>query len=743
MSAAAGERTAHRICPLCEACCGLTLTLAEERVLAVRGYAADVFSHGYVCPKGVALKDLHHDPDRLRTPLVKRNGRFEPATWPEALAEVERRLAPLIARHGRTALGVYLGNPVAHKIGLSLYAPHLVRALGSHHVFSASTLDQMPKHLACALMFGSVLSIPVPDIDRTDYLLVLGANPAASNGSLWTVPDFRGRARALRRRGGRLVVIDPRRSETAAIADAHHFLRPGSDAFLLLALAATLVAEDRLRLGALAPHLEGLEAALEAVRPFTAERVAPVTGLAPTTIRAIARELASAPRAAVYGRIGTCTQEFGTVTSWLVELLNILTGNLDRVGGAMFPKAAAFAANTQPLSGPPRPFLTGRRRSRVSQAPEVMGEFPATCLAEEIETPGDGQIRGMFVIGGNPLLSVPGGARLARAFESLELCVSLDIYLNETSRHADVIFPGGSPLEESHYDVAFPQLAYRNCARYSEAIQPRPAAQWAEWETLLALAAIAAGRNAWADRDALDDANYAEQLRRSAPPAVAAQILSVPSPWRGPERLLDLALRLGPYGDRFGALPDGLTLARLAEHPEGIDLGPLAPRLPEVLRTPSGKIEVAPPTIIADLARAAARLEQPPPELVVIGRRQLASNNSWMHNLPTLMKGPARCTLLVHPDDAKRYGVVDRGRARLTAGTRAIDVPVEISDEVMPGVVSLPHGWGHDLPGAELRVAATRPGTNLNALLDEERRDPLSGNAVLSGMPVRLAPVVD
>jgi anaerobic selenocysteine-containing dehydrogenase len=733
----AANRTAHRICPFCEACCGLELTLDGERLLAVRGHDEDVFSRGYLCPKGVALKDLHHDPDRLRSPLIRRDGELVPASWPEAYGEAERLIAPLLATHGRDSVGVYLGNPVAHKYGLMLYTPALVRALATANVFSASTLDQMPKQLAVALMFGSPLSIPVPDIDRTDHLIVLGANPAASNGSLWTVPDFRGRARALRRRGGRIIVIDPRRSETAALADEHHFLRPGSDVYLLLGMAATLIEEGRARPGPLGAHLSGLDEASAAVRPFSAERVDAATGVPAATIRRLARELAAAPRAAVYGRIGTCTQEFGTLASWLVELLNVLTGNLDRPGGAMFPKAAAFASNTQPVAGAPRPVATGRRRSRVSGAPEVLGELPATCLAEEIETAGQGQLRGLIVIGGNPVLSVPNGPRLSEALGSLEALVSLDIYLNETSRHADVILPGVSPLEESHYDVPFPQLAYRNAARFSPAVLPageRPA----EWQSMLRLIAIARGDGAAADTGALDDALFADQVRRLLPAEAAAAVIGAAGRWRGPERLLDLALRVGPYGDRFGQIAQGLTLEKVAAAPNGIDLGPLAPRIPEVLRTPSGKIELAPRALLADLERAGARLGEASAALVVIGRRQLASNNSWMHNLPTLAKGKERCTLLVNPADAARYGLADGGRARLRAGARSIEAPVEVTEEMMPGVVSLPHGWGHDLDGVALGLAARRPGSNLNALLDDTRRDPLSGNAVLSGVAVTL-----
>jgi anaerobic selenocysteine-containing dehydrogenase len=731
------SHVAYRICPFCEACCGLEVTLHGGRISSVRGHAADVFSGGYLCPKGVALQDLHEDPDRLRTPLIKRNGAFHSATWPEAYAEIERRLLPIVQKHGRQALAVYLGNPVAHKFGLLLYVPAFVRALGTSNVFSASTLDQMPKHLSAMLMFGTLFSIPVPDIDRSHHLLILGANPAASNGSLWTVPDFRSRARALRRRGGRIVVVDPRRTETAALADEHHFLRPGADVFLLLGIAATLIEENRVRLGRLAAYVNQLNDVLAAVRPFSPERVAPVTGLSSATVRAIARELSDAPSSAVYARLGTCAQKFGTLASWLVDLINVLTGNLDRPGGAMFPRAAAFAANTV-AARQQRPFVIGRRRSRVSAAPEVFGEFPATCLAEEIDTPGEGQVRALFVVAGNPVSSVPNGLRLERALEQLDLMVSLDIYVNETSRHADVILPGPSPLEESHYDVAFPQLAYRNCVRYSPAVLPRSEQEPLEWESLLHIGAIAQGATDQATVRDLDEQLYRDQVLRTVPPEQVDAVLAAPSLWRGPERLLDLALRSGPYGDGLGAKPSGLTLARVAEQPAGIDLGALEPRIPELLRTPSGRIDLAPALLLSDLPRAAAALGEEAAPLVVIGRRHLSSNNSWMHNLPGLAKGHNRCNLLIHPDDALRYGLVDGARARLKQGQRAIEVTVMLTEDIMPGVVSLPHGWGHALPGVSMPIAAARGGANLNTVLEEDRRDPLSGTAVLSGVPVEI-----
>lgn len=733
--------THYRICPLCEACCGLEVRTEGGTVTSIRGAENDVFSAGYICPKGVALKDLHEDPDRIRTPLVKRNGRFVQTGWDEAFAEVEARLLPILGQHGCDAVALALGNPTAHKMSLLLYASRLAKALGTRNVFSASTLDQMPKQLSNGWMYGHWLSMAVPDIERSQYLLVIGANPVASNGSLWTVPDFRGKAKAMRARGGKLVVIDPRRSETALLADAHHFIRPGADVYLLAAMVRVLFDEKLVRLGRLAEHACGVEAVGQAVQAFTPERVAARCGIAADTIRQLARDLAGAHAGCVYGRIGTCTQSYGTLASWLVDVLNVLTGQLDAPGGAMFPKAAAFASNTMGSAGRGRGITTARHHSRVSGAPEIFGELPMTCLAEEIETPGPGQVRALITVAGNPVLSAPGGARLAAALDSLDFMVSLDIYRNETTRHADVILPGLSALEDSHYDVAFPQFSFRNHARFSEPVFEPTLPP--EWQTLLRLAAIAKGLGAQADVLALDDELVAEEVRKHAGDNTP-QVLQALGSRKGPERLLDLALRSGPYGDLFGIKPEGLNLDKVqaASAPGiGIDLGPLQPRVPEVLRTPSGKIELAPPALLADLPRAWADLDAQAPPLVVIGRRDVRSNNSWMHNLPLLAKGPFRGTALVHPDDAARHGVSDGALARLAGPGGSVQVTVELSDNLMPGVVSLPHGWGHDLPGAQLGVAAERPGANLNALLDIAARDPLSGNAVLSGVPVTLAPV--
>ena len=742
MSTTTTSETVHqRICPLCEACCGLEIRMADGKITSIRGDEKDVFSAGFICPKGVALKDLHEDPDRLRTPLIKRDGRFVEATWDEAFAEIDRRLPPLMAQHGKDAVAVTIGNPSAHKYGLLFYGVRLVKALGTRNIYTASTLDQMPKQLSNGLMFGHWLTMPVPDIERCDFLLILGANPMASNGSLWTVPDFRGKAKAMRARGGKLVVIDPRRTETADVADAHHFIRPGGDAFLLLGMVHTLFDENLVKLGRLAEHVVGVDALQAAVQGFAPETVAARCGIAAATIRDLARTLALTERAAVYGRIGTCVQSFGTLNSWLVDVLNVLTGHLDEPGGAMFAKAAAFAANTAGKSGSGRGIITGRWKSRVSGAPEVYGEFPMNGLAEEIETPGAGQVKALITIASNPVLSAPNGPRLSAALDSLEFMVSMDIYLNETSRHADVILPGVSPLQDTHYDTAFPIFSYRNHARYSRAIEATPEGQMPEWQSMLRLIGVVRGLGADADLTAIDDELINDDVRKQAG-AHAEVVLQALAKHRGPERLLDLALRSGPYGDQFGLKPDGLNLDKLLAAPHGIDLGPLQPRIPEVLRTPSGKVELAPAMLLDDVKRAAADLARATDDIVIIGRRHVRSNNSWMHNLPLLAKGPNRCTALVHPSDAARLGLVDGRLARIRGKSgQPIEAEVQVSDEMMPGVISVPHGWGHDLADTRLGVAAVRPGANLNAVLDESLLDPLSGNAVLGGVPVSVAPV--
>jgi anaerobic selenocysteine-containing dehydrogenase len=738
-------RTVYRTCPLCEATCGLELHLRDREVTLVRGDRDDVFSHGYLCPKGTAIKALESDPDRIRAPQLRRGDTWTAIGWDDAFAEVERGLTRVIDSHGRDAVALYIGNPNAHNLSGLVYNRVLIQALGSSNVYSASTVDQMPKHVSAGLMFGGALSVPVPDVDRTDHLLMLGANPFASNGSLMTAPDLPGRLRALRARGGKLVVVDPRRSKTAEEADEHLFIRPGTDAQFLFAVVHTLFAEGLVSPGRLAEHVNGLAEVERLARDFAPEAVAPVCGIDAATIRRTANELAAAPRAAVYARIGTCTQEFGTLASWLVDVCNTLTGNLDREGGAMFTKPATGGANTGGAPGAGRGVRFGRRHSRVRGLPEVFGELPVVCLAEEIDTPGEGQVRGMITVAGNPVVSTPDSRRLDRGLASLDFMVSVDIYRNETTRHAHVILPPEGILARSHYDLALYSLAIRNVANYSPPLVDLEPGEVPEWEILLRLAAIASGQGAGADPAALDDFVVAglvdKAVRRSHSNVEGrdpAELLETLSVRRGPERVLDLMLRTGPYGDGFGADPDGLSLTVLEAKPHGIDLGPLEPRVPELLRTETGKIELAPEPVVDDVARLRASLTRRNGEMVLIGRRDLRSNNSWMHNVEVLVKGKERCTLHVHPDDATRIGVAGGDRAQVTSRTGTVEVVVEVTDAIMPGVVSIPHGWGHDAEGADLSVAAKRPGVNSNVVADASLFDPLSGNAVLNGIPVRV-----
>jgi len=744
-------RTAFRTCPLCEAGCGLEIGLAgsngSERVTRIRGDRDDVFSHGFICPKGSTLRQLHEDPDWLRRPLVKRDGTFVEVGWDEAFAEIEQRLLPLVEAHGRDAVGVYLGNPNAHSLAGLLYLRPLIRALGTTNVFSASTVDQRPKEVSSGLMFGGALTVPVPDVDRTDFLLMLGANPYASNGSLATAPDWPGRIEAMLARGGTLVVVDPRRSRTAEEATLHLAIRPGADPFLLMALVNVLAAEGLVDPGPAGEYLAGVDEVLTLAEPFSPEAVEAVVGVDAATIRGLARDLAAAPSACVYGRIGTTTALYGTLTSWLVDVLNALTGNLDRPGGAMFPKAAAGAGNTRGAPRVGRGVRIHRRQSRVRGAGETLGELPVACLAEEIDTPGEGRIRALVTVAGNPVLSTPNAGRLDAALATLDLYVAVDPYVNETTRHADVILPVPNALQKGHYDVALLQLALRNVANYSPPVLPLEEGQLDEWHILARLALVAQGMGAGADPAIVDDLT----VRALVGAAVADEtgpiagrevdeIVALLGERTGPERLLDLMLRTGPYGDGFGARPGGLTLDVLLDHPHGVDLGPLESRLPEVLRTPTGMVELAPEPIVADVARLRAALDAPVADMVLVGRRDLRSNNSWMHNVEVLVKGRPRCTLHVHPDDAARLGLADGGSAEVASRTGAVTIPVEVTDAIRPGVVSIPHGWGHDLDGVELQVARRYAGVNTNLLADETLIDPVSGNAVLNGIPVEVAP---
>ncbi|NTY61408.1 molybdopterin oxidoreductase family protein [Mycolicibacterium sphagni] len=736
------SRTALRICPLCEATCGLVLTIDDnDRVSSARGDRDDVFSHGFICPKGASFAELDNDPDRLQNPLVRRDGELVETTWAEAFAAAAEGLQRVIADTGSTSVAVYLGNPNAHTIAGSLYGPVVIKSLGTRQVYSASTLDQMPKHVSCGYLYGDPVAFTVPDLDRTDYLVIIGGNPLVSNGSLATAADFPGKIKALRRRGGTLVVIDPSRTRTAELADRHLAVRPGSDAALLFAIVHVLFDEGLVDLGLLADHVTGLDRVQAAAADFPPDAVAEHCGVDADEIRTLAREIAAAPSAAVYGRIGTSTVEFGTLTSWLVDVVNILTGNLDRPGGVMFASS--------PIAGAPRParpgrgFATGRWRSRVSGHREVLSEMPAVALAEEIETPGEGQIRAMITIAGNPVLSAPDGARLADALAGVGFMVSVDPYLNETTRHADVILPPPPPSRAAHFDLALSGAVVRNNARFSPPVLPLADGRPDECEILARLALIVLGLGPDADPNLVDDQVIGSTLGKEvadehSPVAGRSveELTAMLPDGRGYERRLDMMLRLGPFGDGFGAKPDGLTLQRLKDAPHGVDLGALVPRIPEVLRTPSGTVELDPDPILADIPRLLASLTSEP-GFLLIGRRHLRSNNSWMHNLPALSGGSNRCTLQIHPDDAARLGLDEM--AVVTGPGGKLEVPVEITDAIRPGVVSLPHGWGHTEPGTRMQVAARDPGVNVNSLNDGTLLDPLSGTAVLNALPVEVA----
>ncbi|WP_053672360.1 molybdopterin oxidoreductase family protein [Streptomyces sp. NRRL B-1140] len=737
------SRTALRICPLCEATCGLTLTIEGTRVTQARGDRDDVFSKGFICPKGASFGAVDSDPDRLRTPLVRRDGELCEATWEEAFDAVAAGIRPVVERHGPHSVGVVLGNPNVHTMAGALYPPVLLAGLGTRSVFTASTVDQMPKHVSSGLLFGDANAIPVPDLDHTDHLLLIGANPLESNGSLCTAADFPGKLKALKARGGTLVVIDPRRTRTAKLADRHIAVRPGTDALLLAAMARVLLDEG---LADPTPQAQGIEELDAELAEFTPEAVAEACDVEAGVIRTLARDLAAAPTAAVYGRIGSCTVPHGTLASWLVDVLNILTGNLDRPGGVLFPQAATD--KTPRPAGPGRGFALGRWHSRVSRHPEAKGELPLSALAEEIDTlTEEGEpVRALIAVAANPVLSAPDGDRLDKALDSLDFMVSVDPYLNETSRHADVVLPPPPPSQSPHHDFAFNTLAVRNQVRYTRPAIPLEPGRMAETEILARLILAVTGMHG-ADPAAVDQMVIDQTLGKAVkdphspvydgdPRELAGRLTGD----TGPERRLDMMLRLGPYGDGFGARPDGLGLEKLLAHPHGIDLGPLQPRLPQPLKTRSGRVELLPGPIAGDLPRLRAALAERPEGLVLVGRRHLRSNNSWMHNVPALTGGSNRCTLHMHPEDAERLGVEDGAAVRVKGAGGEVVAPAEVTDAVRPGVVSLPHGWGHDRPGTRLGHASKNPGVNVNQLLDGRLLDPLSGNAVLNGVPVEVTP---
>ena len=699
------RQTHYRACHLCEAICGLVIETDDKEILSIKGDRDDPLSRGHICPKAVALRDIHEDPDRLRRPVKRVTGEkgkhhWQEIEWEEALDTTARRLVETIERHSVHAVGIYLGNPSVHNYGMMTHQGNLFRYIRTNNRFSATSVDQLPHHLAALWLFGHKSLFAIPDIDHTDYFLMLGANPLASNGSLWTVPDVKKRIKALKDRGGRLVVIDPRRTETARLANEHHFITPGTDALFLLGLLHTLFEEKLADPAHLADFTTGLPEVERAIAGFTPEFAADHTGIDAAQTRRIARELAAAGAAICYGRMGVSTQAYGALCQWLIQVINIATGNLDRPGGVLFTTPAVDMLATTSPGG------FGRHRSRVRDLPEFDRELPVAALAEEITTPGEGQIRALFTGAGNPVLSTPNGRQLDNALQQLDFMVSLDPYINETTRHADIILPPTSPLEHDHYDISFHLLAMRNTTRYTEPVFDKPEDSLHDWEI------------------------FAELGNR-----VAALLGQEPQPVMPPAQIVDLGLQSGPYKDQ------GLSLQALRDKPSGIDLGPLRAQLPGRLCTRDKQIRCDTPEPLADLGRLRAEFEQPHHGLLkLIGRRHVRSNNSWMHNYRRLVKGKERCTLLMHPRDMSRRDIDDGATVTISSRAGSVNVPVEASEDMMPGVVSLPHGYGHDRKGIRMAIASEHPGVSCNDLTDDRYLDQLSGNAALNGVLVSVVP---
>lgn len=693
----------HRACHLCEAICGLNIEISHEpdgaaRISSIKGDPDDPFSRGHICPKAVALQDIQHDPDRLRQPHKRVGEQWQAISWDEAFALAADKLWAIQQAHGRNAVAVYQGNPSVHNYGLMTHSNYFLGLLKTRNRFSATSVDQLPQHLTSYLMYGHGLLLPIPDIDQTQFMLILGGNPLASNGSIMTVPDVEKRLKALRARGGRLVVVDPRRSETAAMADQHLFVRPGGDAALLGGLLHTLFDEDLAR----GTHLpvNGLQQVREAIAPFSAEAMSAHCGIDAADIRQLARDFAAADKAVCYGRMGVSTQAFGSVCHWLVQLINLVTGNLDREGGALCTEPAVdLVAST---SG----GHFNAWQSRVSGLPEYGGELPVAALAEEMLTPGEGQVRALVTVAGNPVLSTPNGRQLDRALQGLEFMLSIDLYINESTRHADLILPSTSALENDHYDSTFNLLAVRNVTRFNRAILAKPEGALHDWEIFVGLARA-----------------FAERAELELKPTLA------------PAQMIDHALRKGRYGDTSTLK---LSLETLAQHPHGLDLGPLRANLAGRLGTASKAVEAAPQVLLDDLQRLARQAPPRAGELLLIGRRHIRSNNSWMHNFHRLVKGKPRHQLLMHPQDLQQRHLQDGQQVRIRSRTGSLEVEVQASEEMMPGVVSLPHGFGHSRLGVQLEVAQAQPGVSANDLTDERLRDQVSGNAALNGVPVQV-----
>jgi len=710
-------QTHYIACNLCEAICGLEIKLENEQIKSIRGDKQDPVSKGHICPKAVALQDIYNDPDRLRRPIRKTADGWQEISWPEAYDEVTSELKRIQSKYGKDAVAVYLGNPTVHNLEALLFGPVFLRTLKTKNRYSATSVDQLPEQLVSLLMFGHSLLIPLPDLDRTGFHLIFGANPVVSNGSLMTAPGVAKRLKAIRERGGQLVVVDPRRTETAEIADLHLFIQPGSDVLMLLAMLHVVFNEELQTLGNVTQFTKGVEIIEEIVRDYPPEKVAPFTGVEPETLKTLVREFCAAESASCYGRIGVSTQQFGTLTQWLITVFNIVTGNLDIPGGTLFSKPA-FEVLT---AGKPGKKGFADRLSRVRKLPDFNGEFPVATLAEEITTAGEGRVRALVTNAGNPVLSTPNGHQLDTALGGLDFMVSIDIYLNETSRHANIILPPLTGLERPHYDVVFQALAIRNAAKFSQPV-------------------FAAGKDHRSDLQIFTELGWRMQggswFNKAAGWFKKTLLQQLGSEW-----IINKQLKQGPYYKSHG-----LDLKQLKKNPHGIDLGPMQPCLPERLFTADKTINLAPEAFVSELTKLkdvfavdTTGSEQAGFDLQLIGRRDPRTNNSWLHNSHRMVKGKERCLALIHPQDAETRQLLDGDTARVSSRVGSISIPVAISDEMKPGVISIPHGWGHQAAGIKLGIAQQHAGVNTNILTDDEFLDSLSGNAVLNGIPVSVA----
>jgi len=695
-------QTHYRTCNLCEAMCGLEIKHNGTEIFSIRGDKKDRLSKGHICPKAVALQDLHHDKDRLKTPIKRTETGWKKISWEDAYREITEKLKSIQKKYGKNAIGSYRGNPNVHNVGLMAFGGPFLKSIDSNQKYTATSVDQLPHHIASLMMFGHHSMFPIPDIDRTDFMLIMGGNPAVSNGSMMTAPDFTNRLKAIKKRGGKVIVVDPRFTETSKIADKHYHINPGTDALLLLALIHVIFNENLASTGHLKDHLNGWDTVEELATQYLPEKVTEITGIDSENIRQLARQFATSKTAVCYGRLGLSTQEFGGLCQWLVNVINCITDNLDTVGGVLFTLPAIDLIGMSKKTGKTGTF--NRRQSNVHKLPEFTGEFPVATLADEILTPGDDQIKAMVLIAGNPVLSTPNGKQLEKAFASLEFMVAIDIYLNETTKYADIILPTTTGLETPLYDLVFHQLAIRNTAKYSEALFEKKEEQRHDWEILKELTVRLSGKE--------NPMNL--------------------------EQTLDYMLQFSSYN------APKLSVAELKKHPHGLDFGALKPQLPERLFTADKKVEMAHPLFIKDLERLNTKLNQSQTGVdqsypfALIGRRHLRSNNSWMHNSERLVKGKERCTLLIHSHDANSLNLKNNQTVTVTSNIGNVKLPVEITDTMMQGVVSIPHGWGHNRKGTDITVAQQHSGVSLNDLTNPMQLDMLTGNADFSGTRVKI-----